>query len=57
VSFFVPSRVVAGTNIRVGGFAATAWKKLKGARFVTPSGEIVEIQAIGLGRIVLVIHW
>ena len=57
VSFFTPSRLLTGTNIRVGGFAVTPWKKLNGARLVFPSGEIVDTQAMGLGRIVLVIHW
>jgi len=57
VSFFVPSRVLTGTNMSVGGFAVTPWKKLNGARFVLPSGEIVETHAIGLGRIVDDIHW
>ena len=57
VSFLPPSRLLVGTNIRVGGFAVIPWKKLNGARLVRPSGEIVETQAIGRGRIEFDIHW
>ena len=32
-----------------GGFALATVKKLKGARFGTPSGEMVETNAIGRG--------
>ena len=32
-----------------GGFALATVKKLNGARFVTPSGEMVETNAIGRG--------
>jgi hypothetical protein len=40
-----------GTMRSVGGFAVTPWKKLKGARFVRPSGEIVDTHAMGSGMI------
>jgi hypothetical protein len=35
----------------VGGFAQTALKKEKGARFRAPEADIVETQAIGRGTI------
>ena len=57
VSFFCPWRLFTGTNISVGGFAHTPWKKLKGARLVFPSAEIVEAQAMGRGIMVVTIHW
>jgi hypothetical protein len=41
-----------GQNARLGGRDPTPVKKLKGARFVVPDGEMVETQAIGRGRIV-----
>ena len=40
----------------VGGFAVMPWKKENGARLVRPSAEIVETQAMGRGKIVLVIQ-
>ena len=54
VSFFLPSRWLTGMIISVGGFEVTPWKKLKGARFVLPSREIVDTQAMGLGMIEVV---
>jgi hypothetical protein len=42
--------------MRVGGLAHTAWKKLKGARFVAPLAFTVETQAIGRGMTVEVSH-
>jgi hypothetical protein len=41
----------------VGGLAVIPWKKLNGARFVTPSADTVDTHAMGRGMIVLVIHW
>jgi hypothetical protein len=52
VSFRTPSRLFTGTNINVGGFAVTPLKNENGAKLVTPSGDIVETQAIGRGVIV-----
>ena len=54
VSFLDPSRVLAGMKSKDGGAEVTPWKKLNGARFVFPSRETVETQAMGRGRIVLV---
>jgi len=56
LSFFAPSRLFTGTNISVGGFDVTPWKKLNGARLVRPSGPTVETHAIGRGRIVPIIQ-
>ena len=41
----------AGQNMIVGGLAPTPLKKLKGARFATPSADKVDTQAIGRGVI------
>ncbi|MNR32915.1 hypothetical protein D3C85_1505460 [compost metagenome] len=43
-----PSRVVMFT-IRVGGSSLITWKKLNGARLLTPSFDRVETQAMGRG--------
>jgi hypothetical protein len=51
VSFGFPSRSLAGTKSKVGGFAVTHWKKLNGARLARPAGEIVATQAMGRGMI------
>ena len=47
VVFVLPD--LAGENTRIGGFALKALKKLKGARFETPSVSIVDANAMGLG--------
>ena len=40
----------------IGGFGQTSVKALNGATLMRPSGARVLIQAIGRGRIVLIIH-
>jgi hypothetical protein len=42
---------LAGEKTSIGGFALNALKKLKGARFATPSLSIVDANAIGRGPI------
>src|SRR5579862_289792 len=49
VSFLLPSRRLTGQKSTVGGLAPTPLKKLNGARFGMPLGEIVDTQAIGRG--------
>src|SRR5436190_10763007 len=49
VSFFEPSRFVATAIEITGGSEETPLKKLKGARFVTPSRESVVTKAMGRG--------
>jgi hypothetical protein len=39
-----------GQKTTVGGLAQTTLKKEKGARLWTPSADVVETQAIGLGQ-------
>ena len=55
VSFFFPFRSFTGAKHTVIGFAQMPMKNEKGARFATPSGEIVATQAMGRGRIVAII--
>ena len=52
VSFMLPSACSSGEIISVGGAGVIIWKKLKGAKFVTPVAEQVEIHATGRGVIV-----
>jgi hypothetical protein len=49
VVFNLPER--AGEKIKIGGLALNTLKKLKGAKFGTPSSFTVEAKAIGLGPI------
>ena len=56
LSFFLPVRSLAPVNIRVGGLAQMPMKKENGARFVRPSAEMVETQAMGRGLIALNSH-
>src|SRR6185436_9430117 len=49
VSFLEPSRLEATAIDTTGGSEETPLKKLKGARFVTPSRERVVTNAIGRG--------
>jgi len=53
----LPSRRLAHENTKVGGLAVMALKKLKGARLVTPLGETVVTQAIGLGVTRPISNW
>jgi hypothetical protein len=49
VSFFLPWRSLTGAKHTDMGLAQMPVKKLNGARFVFPSGEIVDTQAMGRG--------
>lgn len=49
VSLRLPSSRRLTLTIRVGGSSLITWKKLKGARLLTPSADSVETQAIGRG--------
>jgi hypothetical protein len=48
----VPSILVTGTNIKVGGRDVTPLKNENGARLVTPDSLRVDTQAIGRGTII-----
>jgi len=55
VSFFFPFLSLTGAKHTVIGFAQMPVKNENGARLGTPSGETVETQAMGRGRIVAII--
>jgi len=57
VSLLVPSGRLTGEKTTLGGLALTPLKKLKGARFATPSLETVDTQAIGRGTIADTKEW
>ena len=52
VSLRLPFGCSKGEIIRVGGEGVIIWKKLNGARLVTPAAEQVDTQATGLGVMV-----
>lgn len=49
MSLWLPSLLLPTLSITVGGSLLIPPKKLKGARFVIPWSEIVDVQATGRG--------